>query len=119
MKKRNLLPGFALAALMMLGLAGTAHAQEGPYTCNEGINPPPYSEMPLAGGLNINDLGATCTLGNLSAAGSIGITATNITAGNIQSGAGILMTNSGYMTTGSVESTGDSYIGSTGDVTIN
>ncbi len=71
MKKRNLLSGFALALLMTLGITGAAKAQLGPYTCNEGGNPPPSSGAPDGYSVNRGDSPPgsaydTCTLGSLT-----------------------------------------------------
>lgn len=87
MKIRNLLPGFALAALLALGLTGTAHAgeqQPEDYTCNEGGHPPPASSnYDITIYAPNGSTTATCTLGSIQAAsfGVLGFAHVNL--GNV------------------------------------
>lgn len=89
MKKRNLLSGLFLAALMSLGIATVlptpAHAEDD-YTCNEGGNPPPADGLD---GVNIIQNGNSpdvCTLGNLHVKHFLGITSfPKIVTGNLTS----------------------------------
>lgn len=76
MKTRKSFAGFAIATLLALGsiigLAGTAHAEDD-YTCIEGGNPPPADGLD---GVNIIQNGTSpdvCTLGNIHVKHFLGI----------------------------------------------
>jgi hypothetical protein len=115
MKKRNLLPGFVLASLMVLGLAGTAHATS--YTCDGGSNPVPAS---VTGDADIAD--DTCTISSgVTATGHIAITTSSgsITTGNLSGTSIELDPAGGSITTGDLTATsGDVGVHSVTDISV-
>jgi hypothetical protein len=94
MKKRNLLSGLFLAAILSLGIGGihqSAHAQSGgEWTCDNGANPVPNN---YDGSVLIQYLGTfdtfDCVLGNKHVTGSIGVEGYNsVTYGSITADSG-------------------------------
>jgi hypothetical protein len=98
MKKRKLLPGFALAALMALGLAGTAHAQT--YTSCANFN----NNIPSAptGDVVVNNTGA-CSLNALNVTtGSFTVNSSGaITASTVEAFTEVTLTATGGALTAS------------------
>lgn len=96
---RKLLSGFALAVLMTLGIAGTAHAAN--YTCKEGGDPPPNTQVTGDVTIQVNGI---CTLDNVSATGTIIVNTSggSISAGNLTGNTGVQVEADGNVVVGSV-----------------
>lgn len=113
MKKRSLLPGFALAALLALGFAGTAQATSYSSCSDYNNNTPPPS-----GDITITNTGA-CSLNAVSTSNAFTVNSTGaITASSISAAGEVHLQGTTVTASGTVESTGNQlYIKATsGDV---
>ncbi len=127
MKKTKLLHGFALALLMALGIAGTAHATDYTGSCANYPNLPGGGTFDGNGNVNITD--QNCTLSqsvtatgvividasggsitspgkNLNAGGGVSLTGNSVVIGNVDGAGGdvFLISNLGIITAGTVTS---------------
>ncbi|CAN5548691.1 hypothetical protein BH10CYA1_BH10CYA1_61310 [soil metagenome] len=139
MKKRNLLSGLFLAAILSLGLAGTANANDYTDTCANFPNLPGGGTFDGNGNVDINQ--PNCTLNQaVTATGYISIKTTGgaiitqgltsgstlfvessstVQTGNLQAASDLTVTSQGTLTTGTITSTaGFDYIRAfSGDIT--